>query len=306
MQNIVHIGMHKTGSTFLQALLRLNRSAFQNVGIEIPNFGGNGTKFQARLFNLLADQPDDVITHALTPDFRMTRRIISVENLYQAKPEMIARLLGHLGEARVICFLRNPCDHIVSRYKQLVRNKGIGIDFGHFIAKETHHVAKRQQFAYYAYDERIAAWKDFFPDTRVASYASDNIVAKFLDLAELPPISLTEVPKEAEVNKSISDEAACLLVRLAGMPGNQDQARKFVATNHMLCAEAFAEAMRYALINLSTFSETFARHNPAAMERHCFQLTTVKTWPQHIAIPDEMIVNRIDELRRATSSELME
>jgi hypothetical protein len=308
VQNIVHIGMHKTGSTYLQALLWKNRSVFRDMGADILDFGGTAKQTARKMFDLLADDQGRVAQRALISPPDLSWRIVSSENLYQTTSEMIERLHNYLGEARVICFLRNPCDHIVSRYKQLVRTKGLEIDFEGFVAIETLHMtereqlSKRQKIAYYAYDKRIASWKDVFPDTNIASYPSDNIFDSFMNLAGLPPVSLARLPNEAQsANKSISAETATLLVRLSGLLELQHEARRFVAANDTLCREAFAADFRYVCIDLSDFFEAFMRHSPVAMEQHRFRPISVEAWPHHIALTDEMIVKRIDELRRAIS-----
>ena len=133
---VLHIGLHKTGSSYLQGLLAARREALLREGLLFPMTGivdkaSTGTREGAgsgqALFSrrggheelraqLLTELPEDVATV-----------LVSSEEFSRAGPPSPERLLARFadfGTVKVVLVLRRQDDWIESYYKQIVDQYG--------------------------------------------------------------------------------------------------------------------------------------------------------------------------------------
>lgn len=141
----LHIGTQKTGSSYLQHMLRVNSRRLRDKGIAYQAFSedyvssGNGDGLIAAIRAIQA-----------LPDFQGTldryfadcqTAIVSSELLYSTglSPEgpgwrfLLQRLRECGIQVEVIAFFRNPVDYLRSAYSQSVKRHGYTEDFGRYI-----------------------------------------------------------------------------------------------------------------------------------------------------------------------------
>lgn len=185
---VLHIGPHKTGTTSIQDFLSRNRDALLARGIDFPLFGRTerGAQahrhFSAYARDIPAEHPDGFAAalHAWRPE--AAGCILSSEDFWFAStPGAIDRLAAALpGIARIVVFLRDPCDHLVSHYREGIKG-GLSLSFPEFVDLHARRMERpKNGFAYYRFQDNIACWQARFPVARVP-YAGDmDIIAAFL------------------------------------------------------------------------------------------------------------------------------
>ena len=139
---IVHLGMHKTGSTFLQHHLIHHRDALLKAGILVP-----GNQFQGNEFDTIREGAfsghSELIAGLRDPQKADTwenlRRqvihndahtvMISCENMLfpinQDRGELLSKLLEQLGmfrSIRIVAYVRRPDTYVEALYKEIVAN----------------------------------------------------------------------------------------------------------------------------------------------------------------------------------------
>ncbi|MEP3054267.1 glycosyltransferase family 2 protein [Ascidiaceihabitans sp.] len=136
---VLHIGLHKTGTTFVQHHLYHHRTALLRKGVLVPQTGFDGDKgidgrpgamsgHQGLLRALRSD--DDAVWTALHQEIALSPArtvLISAENMgfpTQAnREEMIAALMARLGgyaSVDVIAFVRRPDTYVEAFYREWV------------------------------------------------------------------------------------------------------------------------------------------------------------------------------------------
>lgn len=123
---VLHVGPHKTGSTYLQNRLLKNRETLQVQGWEYPELGIRQFA-QHRIYQWLIGNTaaaGDVTESAfLDMMSRSPRVILSSEEFVYLKPDRLRRLHALLGDTdiRIVYFLRTPVDLWPSHWQELVR-----------------------------------------------------------------------------------------------------------------------------------------------------------------------------------------
>lgn len=123
---IVHIGVHKTGTSAIQAFLARNRQRLAERGIhyqptpegEWPNHHLVAASFK---YNSPAGYGENLVGRLLA-EANDNRIVVSSEMFCEADldiPRFLSALRGH--EIRVIAYLRHPCEILLSAFDELVR-----------------------------------------------------------------------------------------------------------------------------------------------------------------------------------------
>lgn len=139
---LLHIGMHKTGSTSLQRFFVRNRAILKVMGIDYPKaYNANGKLLPKHndLFQAISHEKDFGTAHPVLGASsarvdQLARRIeanritvLSAEGFSGESPafaEAFAPLRGRF-EIKVICFLRRQDDWAQSFYKQMVQSREV-------------------------------------------------------------------------------------------------------------------------------------------------------------------------------------
>ena len=139
---LLHIGMHKTGTTSLQRFFVRNRSILSLMGIDYPKaFDASGKKLPKHndLFLAISHEKDFGTPHPILGSSaervdRLARRIetkritvLSAEGFSGESPafaEAFAPLRGRF-DIKVICFLRRQDDWVQTFYKQMVQSRQV-------------------------------------------------------------------------------------------------------------------------------------------------------------------------------------
>lgn len=141
---VLHIGMHKTGSTSIQHYLSRNRRLLRLLGVDYPESRGADGRPQpkhAALFDAISHEADfgrphpvfgsaSAMVDALALRIERAGRplaVISAEGLSGPKPEF-ARALKPLGkrfDTTVVIFLRRPDLWVESFHRQMVMSRQV-------------------------------------------------------------------------------------------------------------------------------------------------------------------------------------
>ena len=140
---IIHVGHGKTGTSYIQSSLALNRGKLSELGISYPydlsieraiqgdTTSGNGALFQSHYLPAIeeADQilfSSEILFHSLIDDGGL-----SLRNCLMDKYENV----------KIILFTRDILDMLVSTWGQLVKKMGATIGLNEYIQsrKDRHH-----------------------------------------------------------------------------------------------------------------------------------------------------------------------
>lgn len=126
---LVHIGMHKTGTTAVQSMLAAARADLAANGIEYPGSGAAHHHLAAALIGRPSGYPPEVlpastwqrIAHAAAEN--PGRTVLSSEFLSRAKPEQVAAFAAELGVERmhVVVGVRHFGEVALSAYQQSLK-----------------------------------------------------------------------------------------------------------------------------------------------------------------------------------------
>jgi hypothetical protein len=135
---VIHIGPHKTGSSYLQAAFQALRSQFLEHGVWYPEqWQGEDKLGHHRLVHRLRTKTDE----GLAEDFAFLNGssyetiLISAEDLSDLKPEEIAQLRILLGEcsSHVIFYCRRWSELLPSGWQELIKH-GHTTTFSEFLS----------------------------------------------------------------------------------------------------------------------------------------------------------------------------
>lgn len=216
---VLHVGAHKTGSTYLQRRMREGAPMLRAAGIHVPahplapNIAGNAKLLAtalagapsprfARVFPRIdvAALDPAAIAATLLAEWRRDREalVLSAENFRPGHAPRLAALLPRDAEIAVVLFVRRQDEWSESYYNQLVKTGDIHLDFPTFLG-----VIRSPDG-----DERIyrpdwllhyRSWRAAFGDCRIVFYdeSRDDLLAAFLAAAALPPIAgLPEIERK--------------------------------------------------------------------------------------------------------------
>lgn len=198
---LLHIGMHKTGSTSIQRFFVRNRLLLRVLGIDYPEaYDARGKRLPKHndLFHAISHEKDHGCTHPqLGPSADLIDKlasriegnrttVISAEGLSGEHPAFsraFAPLQGRF-EIRVVCFLRRQDDWAQSFYKQMVQSREVreSRSFAEFI-----NAPSTREHLDYA--QLLDWWADALGDTsiRVEIYRPGiRVLPSFLKAAGLP------------------------------------------------------------------------------------------------------------------------
>lgn len=207
----LHIGQGKTGTSTIQGFMSKNRADLADRGYLFPALTGNPRHLELSLYakgdNMVrsvdwwrmpfeaTDELRRVVEHDLpaqVAESRCGNVVLSDEALYRLRPRPLSRVVAVLEpmarELVFVIYLRRQDEHIVSRYKQTMR-EGSTLLLSEFIARP-------QTVESWQYDTILRRLLQQFPAARllVRPYARDrfrggSLVRDFLDAigADLEP-----------------------------------------------------------------------------------------------------------------------
>jgi hypothetical protein len=129
----LHIGLHKTGTTYLQNVLRANREALRAQGVEFP--GGPGEPAQQRAVwdiqgrrprgvddKRIAGQWEAMVAHIATSG--QPTALLSEEHLSLSSPKQVRTFVGSFPDAEVhaIVTTRDLARIVVSQWQEQIKN----------------------------------------------------------------------------------------------------------------------------------------------------------------------------------------
>ncbi|MEM7525833.1 MAG: hypothetical protein AAF360_19175 [Pseudomonadota bacterium] len=230
---ILHIGMHKTGSTSIQRYLSRNRRLLRLVGIHYPETRGPDGRRQPKqntIFTAISHEADFGAPH---PDLgpaagvidgiarqieraRARTAILSAEGLSGERPVFAAAMapLAQRFDVTVVIFLRRPDLWVESFYKQMVFSRDVREvrSFEEFLSAD-------DTQAHLDYGAIIGWWAEAFgwKALRIAPFEPEiggaGPAPLFLETAGLPR-SLVHLPfARAHLNPAPSNEATEVMRR---------------------------------------------------------------------------------------------
>jgi hypothetical protein len=217
----IHIGPHKTGSTYLQAAFRALRPQLLERGILYPEFGQGpdklshdklAEKLRANDYAGLSDEFGSV------NDSRYETVLISAEDLSDIRSDGIAHLKSLLGgaQARVVFYCRRWSELLPSGWQELIKH-GETTTFPEFLSS---HMVNAFGSHVMNYGHTLARYAEHFglPNISLVSYSNIvdsggdlliNFCRNFLAWPDPPVPSLGRVnvslgPVEVEVIRALN------------------------------------------------------------------------------------------------------
>jgi hypothetical protein len=282
-RTILHIGSHKTGTTFLQNVLQANENLLRRYGISYPKYGRDmnpvhrspGHRYFPAFFrNERRGFPEDFNGFFPEDEDILPVRMLSAEDFWFCSPPQIERVREHFpGEVTIVCYLRNPESHIFSLYTEALKNK-ITDSFSEFVEQQRKALEKGKSPVFYAYDANLAAWQHVFPDVRIVPYCrarSDaEFMAQFFDAVGLT-VDCASLSYDIFSNSSFPPAAALLhqqaniLAQAGAMTQRQQKlVRGFLESGGSQLEDQFRDCWTLETVDLRLFLATFAQHNPEA------------------------------------------
>jgi hypothetical protein len=163
MELIFHIGQSKTASTAIQSGLNRNRCLLAAQGLLYPKSLGAP---KSSLVPSFADQSSNPglsavcnrIHEQLRAEIlpRYDKMLISEERLFNLgiAQQLQAAFAPYATSWRILCYIRRPDDHLVSRYYESVRDGGT--------LTLPQYFERRLRGASYHYRDRMKPWSDVF------------------------------------------------------------------------------------------------------------------------------------------------
>ena len=243
---IIHVGHGKTGTSYIQSALALNRDKLSDLGISYPydpsielavkgdTTSGNGALFQSNYLPTIEESDQilfssEIMFHSLIGD-----NGLSLRNCLMNKYENV----------KIILYTRDILDMLVSTWGQLVKKMGATIGLNDYIQsrKDRHH-------------EKVISWINLSKkmgyelELRNYSQCKRNLLETFyscLGLNELQTENFTlpqyktinrslsniELESLRIINKSIPDVGQCISDKLI------TESRDFIGSNPKITAES--------------------------------------------------------------------
>lgn len=181
---VLHIGMHKTGTSSVQRYFSRNRAILRRMGVCYPKSIGVSGERQpkhAAIFDAISHEADFGVHHpVLGPAAELLNQaaaeieaapgrlgVLSAEGLSGERPVFAAALadLGARFDATVVIFVRRQDHWVESFYKQMVLSRDVREtrSFHEFVQA----VSTNQHMDY---ARIIGWWRDAFEDVRVVGF----------------------------------------------------------------------------------------------------------------------------------------
>ncbi len=211
---VLHIGLHKTGSTLIQNFCTANRDRLQHQGFiypETPTRWGGHHLF-AWSFNIgnphyePADGTSDELAAAMFTEMAgASNLLISTEDFEFVNPHEIKRILGD-HTYRVICYLRRQDTYLESEYAQHIR-----MDETRFTGSIQDFYMRYDFMQRYDYQRLLVPWDQAFgpealhirPFERIQFHAGD-LLQDFCYHAGINWEGDFDIPSAAQANVSMS------------------------------------------------------------------------------------------------------
>lgn len=230
---IIHIGMHKTGSSSIQHFFSRNRAFLRLAGIHYPASVGADGRRQPKhnaIFTAISHEADHGAPHpvlgpasariaATADDLAASRArigVLSAEGLSGERP-VFAQALAPLRErfdCRIVVLVRRPDIWVESFYKQMVLSREVREtrSFHDFLAAP-------ETRAHLDYPRIISWWEAAFGRDAVSvaafepGYSRASPLSLFLKAADLPGWLARAPYADAALNRSPSAEAVEIVRR---------------------------------------------------------------------------------------------
>jgi hypothetical protein len=301
MRYVLHIGMHKTGTTTIQGHLQANWQGYARQGVEVPGFDGKRSpKSHEVFFEHFDGHPSETVADWLgrRPDPAPQVRVISFERFWEASEDCIHRVSQAVGErTSVIVFIRDPVEHAISHCAQLIKKKFKVVSLAQYLAPR---LPARGVASYYNYDEALRRWGEGFADLRTLVYTGDDSVAAFIEAARLPPVDPAREQPAQNVTLPPVGTAALLRINrmaVAGTLSRRDamQAKAAVRGNPGGCTDLFRPHAVSVSVDTSEFAEAFIEANPIASTRFAIRGGPV-AWVSDIDLSDAEFIKALRQL----------
>ncbi len=130
----LHVGPHKTGSTFIQKVFFENRERLLRLGVNYPNFGFSGQFGQHEAVEKVRALEQHQLEEYLAPFLNSEINFASSENFDRLNSGEIQKLKDALGSAdvRIVYYYRNHIDMLPSWWQEAVKH-GSRISFHEFV-----------------------------------------------------------------------------------------------------------------------------------------------------------------------------
>ena len=271
----LHVGLHKTGTSSIQAVLSAAHDSLLRHGVEFPLLGDPpvSPKAHRHFAAYLRDRgriPPE--TRALIEAWRPTqpRTVISAEGFSHGEPEMIERARAYFGpDVHVICALRDPVSHIVSHHHQKSGSARNVATLSDYVAGHHAEMIEAPEIAYYAYDAKIARWSNAFRTSTLTYRGDGDMVDAFLRVAEFEGMLGDYSAASKRRNVSIAPLTAAVmrvLTRVATANRLEREAvvqtRKAIRKRQPLLQSALMDYAVDEAVDMRPFKADFARLNP--------------------------------------------
>lgn len=204
----IHVGPHKTGTTFLQDVILSNRESLRGQGICIPVSGSLNQALPHH--NLVWDiasskanyKPEFGGIEALCEEIKDEKHVVISSENFASFPhcffKIVNKLVSHGHEVFSIYALRDQLSIINSAYTQRIKTFNLNSKFDEYF--ETALLEKR-------YDQ-LEFYKDLWAtkcSNKFIVYSRKNLLKDFLDAAEMSNVRLLPTSKSGQVNVSPND-----------------------------------------------------------------------------------------------------
>ncbi|MEO9322715.1 hypothetical protein ABFT23_04440 [Nocardioides sp. C4-1] len=218
---VLHIGTPKTGTTYLQSLLRTSHRELRDAGVLVPNSGGvDRVRMRSEIVTGLDGAPGSLMTRVLDElAAHPGTAVLSEEWLVLAGPDHVARLLeavrDRCGPVRVeVVVTTRDFTRLVPAAWQEVLKTGRGDDLDHFVTRMDR---PRARWGWSSLDPVLAArsWAAHVPADRIHVVVAPSgggpleLWRRFCRAARLPDAAV--VPSDRSSNETLGVVAARLL-----------------------------------------------------------------------------------------------
>lgn len=281
---ILHIGTHKTGTTWLQDFLSENRETLLQNGLDYPLIGRKKEGSQAHRYfsayfrGIKKEYPvgfDDVFTKKISSSEKC---ILSSEDFYfcskqACSVDLIKEKLGE--DTQIMCYLREPTSHILSLYQEVAKNEECA-SLQDFINKQKLDIQQGENFSYYNYQKNLDIWERQFKNSIITPYNqfrnSAHYAHDFLKNCGIAiPNTVMKYPERANV--SVSPEATLLLIKknilfVKGMLSlaERNEFKRIILQYDQEITSQIKDKIDYELIDFSGFYAAFSNVNKKYME----------------------------------------
>ena len=222
-KTVLHIGTHKTGSTFIQTFLFSNKQKLPQLGYCFPDFGEKtSAKGHRDLSQYLRKGGNDPKLDIFTEKESARRIILSSEDFCYCHPDEIDDAKNLLGEnVKIVCYLREPTSHLISMYYQSIQSKkSLYLHFPAYLdnaIQKTRNTSPEVSNPYYNYDNLEESWKAVFNDSNFIVYSKfkpEELLRSFFTAADIVIPSLDDFSFE-RTNANTSPSPETIFVHLS-------------------------------------------------------------------------------------------